>query len=54
MSYLLLIVEPRGQRVTRTPEEGRDLYDQMVAFGQDLQNRGQLRAVESLRADDHL
>lgn len=53
MAYLLLIVEPRGQRTTRTQEEGQRLYDQMVAFGQDLQNRGQLRAVESLRPDDH-
>ncbi len=52
MAYLLLIVEPRGQRASRAPDEARLRYDEMVAFGQDLQNRGLLQASESLRADD--
>ena len=53
MAYLLLIVEPRGQRTSRTPEEARVRYDEMLAFGQDLQNHGLLQASESLRTDDH-
>ena len=53
MSYLLLIVEPRGQRVTRALDEAHRLYDEMVAFGADLRSRGQLLASESLRPDEH-
>lgn len=53
MAYLLLIVEPRGQRATRSEEEGRALYAAMQAFGEELQSRGQLLAVESLRSDEH-
>lgn len=53
MKYLLLIVEPRGQRTTRTEQEGRELYRQMLEYGQELQNGGQLVASESLRPDDH-
>jgi hypothetical protein len=51
MAYLLLIVEPRGQRGNRTPEEGRLAYAQMVQFGEGLKARGLLRASESLRSD---
>lgn len=53
MAYLMLIVEPRGQRATRAPEEARRLYDEMLAFGTELRNRGQLLASESLRPDEH-
>lgn len=48
MSYLLLIVEPEGQRASRTESEGHEVYDRMVRFAADLQARGQLKAVESL------
>lgn len=51
MPYLLLIVEPRGQREARSDEEGRAVYDRMVRFGQDLQSRGLLGASNSLRPD---
>jgi hypothetical protein len=51
MPYLLLIVEPRGQRSERTPEEGRRAYADMVRFGEGLKARGLLRASESLRSD---
>ena len=51
MAFLLLIVEPRGQRATRAPEEARGLYEAMVAFGQGL--GGLLLASESLRPDEH-
>lgn len=51
MAYLLLIVEPRGQRAQRTPAEGQDAYAQMVRFGEGLKARGLLKAVESLQSD---
>ncbi|MDX3907825.1 MAG: YciI family protein [Pigmentiphaga sp.] len=48
MAYMLLIVEPTGQRAERTEQAGRELYDQMLAFGADLKARGLLLAAESL------
>jgi hypothetical protein len=50
MSYLLLIVEPLGQRAARTEAEGRALYGRMVEFGNDLRSRGLLVATESLKS----
>ena len=40
MSYLLMIVEQRGGRVTKTPEEAQQRYDDMMAFGQSLADQG--------------
>lgn len=48
MSYMLLIIEPAGQRATRTEAEGREAYAQMERFGQSIAAKGQLKAVESL------
>jgi len=48
VSYLLLIIEPVGQRATRTEAEGRAAYAEMQAFGESLAAAGQLAAVESL------
>ena len=48
MRYMLLIVEPPGQRATRTRAEGEAAYAAMRAFGERLGERGQLVAVESL------
>jgi len=53
MSYLLLIIEPRGQRAARAPEEARRRYDEMADYGRDLLDRGLLIASESLRPDEH-
>lgn len=53
MSFLLLIIEPRGQRDTRTEDEGKRLYADMVQFGEGLAARGLLLASQSLRADQH-
>lgn len=53
MSFLLLIVEPRGQRALRNEDEARGLYGQMQAFGEGLQAQGKLLASESLRPDEH-
>lgn len=53
MRYMLMIVERRDQRTTRSENEGRALYAEMVAFGQQLAARGQLLASESLKPDSH-
>jgi hypothetical protein len=52
MAYLLLIVEPRGQRAERGLEAGKRVYAQMGAFAAELKQRGVLLAVESLESDD--
>jgi hypothetical protein len=51
MSYMLLIVEPVGQRRERTEDEGRALYDTMLKFSADLKERGLLTVSQSLRSD---
>jgi len=52
MSYLLLIMEPIGQRGERTLEAGHAAYDAMVRFGDDLKARGLLVASQSLASTD--
>jgi hypothetical protein len=52
VSYLLLIIEPRGQRAARSEAEGREAYAAMLRFGERLAAEGRLRAVESLASDD--
>lgn len=49
MQYMLLIVEPQGQRRVRAPEEGRAVYDRMLAYGASLKERGVLLESNSLR-----
>jgi hypothetical protein len=51
MAYMLMILEPRDQRRSRSPAEGQRVYDQMLGFAESLKARGVLRAVESLKAD---
>ena len=51
MPYMLLIMEPVGQRRERSDEEGRRLYERMLRFGESLKARGLLKASESLRSD---
>jgi hypothetical protein len=51
MAYMLLIVEPQGQRSTRTDAEGRDLYDRMVRFSEELKQQGLLTISQSLKSD---
>jgi hypothetical protein len=48
MRYMLLIVEPPGQREARTREEGETAYARMLAFADELRADGTLLAVESL------
>lgn len=52
MPYMLLIIEPPGQRRTRTQAEGRALYDRMLTFGEELRHEGRLLATESLSSHD--
>src|SRR5882724_2280280 len=52
MSYMLMVVEPRGQRKERPAAQGRAVYDRMVRFTQDLQTRGLLKAADSLKSDN--
>jgi hypothetical protein len=44
-----LIVEPPGQRNTRTEAEGREVYGRMVRFSEELQQRGLLTVSQSLK-----
>ncbi|MFN4063683.1 dehydrogenase [Azoarcus communis] len=53
MAFLLLIVEPRGQRATRDETEARHLYEEMMNYAAALQAEGVLLASESLRPDEH-
>jgi len=52
MAYALLIVEDPGQRATRNDAEGRAVFDRMVRWGNDLQQRGLLQAMQSLSSPD--
>jgi len=51
VSYMLLIIEPVGQRQQRTEEEGRQLYDRMLRYADELRQRGVLVAAQSLKTD---
>jgi hypothetical protein len=51
MSYMLLIVEPKGLRRTRTEAEGRAIYERMLNFSESLKARGLLTLSQSLRED---
>jgi hypothetical protein len=48
MPYMLLILEPIGQREARGEAEGRVAYERMQRYAADLQARGLLRGAESL------
>ena len=49
MTYALLVVEPFGQRSTRTDAEGREVYARMVRFSEELKQRGLLTVSQSLK-----
>jgi hypothetical protein len=51
MAFALLIVEPVGQRQSRTQAEGQALYDRMVRFSEDLKSQGLLTISQSLKTD---
>src|SRR5215475_11295429 len=49
MAYALLVVEPRGQRSTRSEAEGHEVYGRMVNFSEQLKRRGLLTVSQSLK-----
>jgi hypothetical protein len=51
MAYALLIVEPAGQRQERTDAQGRELYDRMLRFSEELRAKGLLTLSQSLASD---
>lgn len=51
MPYMLLIIEPSGQRRSRPESEGRERYDAMLKFSRQLQERGLLTVSQSLKDD---
>ena len=52
MPYMLMIIEPRGQRMQRTRQEGEACYARMVAFQDSLAARRLLKSGASLLTDD--
>ncbi|MBT9510769.1 MAG: dehydrogenase [Acidovorax sp.] len=52
MSYMLLIMEPHGQRAERGLAGGQEAYARMLRFGEGLKARGLLRATESLASTE--
>jgi hypothetical protein len=50
MSYMLLIVEPPGQRQERGREGGEAVYDRMLEYSRSLKERGVLLATNSLKS----
>lgn len=51
MAYLLLILEPPGQRDERSESEGRALFASMLEYAENLRERGVLIDAQSLRSD---
>ena len=51
MPYMLLIMEPHGQRQQRTEAQGRAVYDRMLQYSAQLKARGVLRTSQSLLTD---
>jgi hypothetical protein len=50
MAFMLMMVEPVGQRQARTEAEGREAYAKMVKWSESLHERGLLIRAESLRS----
>jgi hypothetical protein len=51
MSYMLLIMEPKGQRRERTLEQGQGVYQRMLDYADSLKAQGVLLAVNSLHEE---
>ena len=50
MTHVLFMVEPVGQRQSRTEAEGREAYAKMERWAESLHQRGLLIAAQSLRS----
>jgi hypothetical protein len=51
MAYALLIVEPPGNREVRSEAQGRERYERMARFSQELKDRGLLTLSQSLTSE---
>jgi hypothetical protein len=51
MPYMLLIVEPKGQRHERGRSMGEALYQRMLDYASSLEQRGMLLATNSLKSE---
>ena len=51
MSYMLLIMEPRGQRAERSAVQGREVYERMLGFAATLKQRGVLVSANALKSE---
>lgn len=51
MTYMMLIVEPVGQRSSVGESEGRERYARMLDYSAQLKNRGVLSDARSLRSE---
>jgi hypothetical protein len=51
MSYMLLIMEPRGQRAERSAVQGREVYERMQQYAAALKQRGVLLGANALKSD---
>ena len=51
MAYMLLVVEQRGQRTSRSMDQGKDVYQRMLDYSERLKTKGVLIASNSLRSD---
>jgi len=49
LTYMLLIMEPPGQRADRGLDAGREAYAQMMDFAASLKARGLLLGAEALK-----
>jgi hypothetical protein len=49
MTYALIVIEPPGQRSTRSDAEGREVYERMLRFSEELKRRGLLTVSQSLK-----
>ncbi|HUN76075.1 MAG TPA: YciI family protein [Steroidobacteraceae bacterium] len=50
MAYVLLVVEPPEQRQGRSEPEGREMYERMLRFSDQLSSRGLLTMAQSLKS----
>ncbi|HXO65356.1 MAG TPA: YciI family protein [Steroidobacteraceae bacterium] len=51
MTYMLLVVEPQGDRAKRTPAEGQVLFERMAAWSEQIKARKLLVGVNSLKTE---
>ena len=48
MSYMLLMIEQPGERLSPPEAERRERYERMVAFAGELESRGVLKSADAL------